>query len=354
MIQQIEPQFGVEEATAIQEYILSGGWGTEHVFTRKFEEELAKFLGVRYCSVTTSGTTALILALMAVGIQAGDEVICPSLTMMATPNSVRMLGAKPVFVDVNKFGVLDVEKAIDAITPKTKAIIYVSLNGRASDLHGLLDKCVDLGIPLVEDACQSLGSRHNGQYLGTIGDIGCFSLSPHKIISTGQGGFVVSNDEKLITRFRKLRDFGRLKGGSDIHPEFGINGKFTDFQSIIGLEQLRKLPRRLEEKRRVFSTYVLHLSKFFNFIKNDNEVVPWFVDIYLPKPEDLKRFLDERKIGSRRMYPPCHRQYCYKDDSVLPFTSVLSQMGLWLPSSPTLKNDTIGEICEVILRFVGK
>lgn len=354
MIHQIEPQFGLEEAEELKRYILSGGWGTDHTYTRRFEEELAKFLGVKYCSVTTSGTTALMLALLAVGVQEGDEVICPSLTMIATPNSVRAIGAKPVFVDVGKSGVMELQDVLNAISPRTKAVLYVSLNGRAKDLHSIQDSLIERGIALVEDACQSLGSKHNGQYLGTIGHIGCFSLSPHKIISTGQGGFAVTNNEKLIAKFRKLRDFGRLKGGSDIHPEFGINGKFTDFQSIIGLEQLKRLPDRLDRKKTTYKLYFELLGKHVNFIRNDSGVVPWFVDVYIPSPESLHKYLLSEGIGSRQMYPPCHEQGCYKTHDVLPITKVLSNMGIWLPSSVTLKEEQIEEICSKILRFLGK
>jgi perosamine synthetase len=354
MIQQIEPSFGLEEAEELKRYILSGGWGTDHVYTRQFEDELAKFLGVKYCSVTTSGTQALIFALMSVGVKEGDEVICPSLTMIATPNAVRAVGAKPIFVDVNKYGVMDTQQLLERVSPQTKAILYVSLNGRATDLHSILDQILDRGIYLIEDACQSLGSKHNGQYLGTIGHIGCFSLSPHKVISTGQGGFAVTDDEKLITKFRKLRDFGRIKGGVDIHPEFGLNGKFTDFQSIIGLEQLKKLPKRLEQKKTIFKLYKDILGNSINFIKNDEFVVPWFMDVYVPNPDSLRKYLDSEGIGSRRMYPPCHTQGCYKDSAVLPMTTLLSNMGIWLPSSPHLEERQITHICDRIKWFIGK
>jgi perosamine synthetase len=353
MIHQIEPVYGLEEANAVRDYILSGGWGTDHNYTRQFEDRLAQFLGVKYCCVTTSGTMALMLALMAVGVKQGDEVICPSLTMMASPNAVRMLGARPIFVDVNNRGVMEWREIQASISSRTKAVLYVSLNGRATDVHNILDNLIDRGIPLVEDACQSLGSKHNGQYLGTIGDIGCFSLSPHKIISTGQGGFVVSNSSETISKFRKLRDFGRLKGGSDIHPEFGINGKFTDFQSIIGLEQLKRLVDRLENKKRIYNLYHNLLADKLNFIKLEAGEVPWFIDVYAPNPDALKKFLEFEDVGSRRMYPPCHTQDCYKEDKVLPITTVLSNMGLWLPSSPHLTNEQIDRICQKIKRFMG-
>jgi perosamine synthetase len=242
MIPQIEPSFGAEEIKAISAYIKGGGWGTEHTKTRELETVIARFLGVKYVSMTTSGTQALMFALRAVGVNAGDEVLVPSLTMIATCNAVRALRAKPVFCDVDDSLCMDWQQAShEKLSPKVKAIIHVSLNGRSGQLPEIIRDCYERGIPVVEDACQSFGSKCQGHYLGSLGDIGCYSLSPHKIISTGQGGFIATNSTRLYDKFRSLKDFGRLKAGVDNHPEFGLNGKFTDFQSAIGLAQMTKL-----------------------------------------------------------------------------------------------------------------
>jgi perosamine synthetase len=352
MIPQIEPSFGAEEAKALTAYIKSGGWGTEHTKTRELEAVIARFLGVTYVSMTTNGTEALLFALRAVGVGRGDEVLVPSLTMIATCNAVRALGAKPVFCDVNDSLCMDWHLAAsEKLTPKTKAVVYVSLNGRSGGLGELIRDCYERGIPVVEDACQSFGSKHQGHYLGSLGDIGCFSMSPHKIISTGQGGFIATNSKRLYEKFRRLKDFGRECGGSDIHNEFGLNGKFTDFQSVIGLEQMRKLHSRILAKKVIYELYKKQLKGCVEMINNPSEVVPWFVDVYLDDAGKLKNYLAHKNIQTRLMYPPCHSQPCYNESWVLPNTERASKRGIWLPSSPTLKQKEIEHICQLIRAF---
>jgi perosamine synthetase len=352
MIPQIEPSFGADEIRAISSYIKSGGWGTEHLETRKLEGELASFLGVKHVSMTVNGTQALVFALMAIGVGPGDEVLVPSLTMIATVNAVRHLGAIPIFCDVNDSLCLDWQLAAsEKITARTKAVVYVSLNGRSGGLGDLIRDCYERGIPVVEDACQSLGSKHQGHYLGTLGDIGCFSLSPHKIISTGQGGFIATNSTRLYEKFKGLKDFGRQAGGTDIHPEFGLNGKFTDFQAVIGSAQMRRLGERISAKKRIYEHYRKQLGGSVDIFDNPSEVVPWFVDVYLDEASKLSGYLATRGIQTRLMYPPCHSQPCYNESWVLPNTERASKRGLWLPSSPTLKKNEIERICSLIKKF---
>jgi perosamine synthetase len=352
MINQIEPSFGAEEIKALSAYIKGGGWGTEHTKTRELESKIASFLGVKHVSMTTSGTQALMFALRAVGVNAGDEVLVPSLTMIATCNAVRALRAKPIFCDVNDSLCMDWSfAASEKLSDKTKAVIYVSLNGRSGGLSDLIRDCYERGIPVVEDACQSFGSKHQGHYLGTLGDIGCYSLSPHKIISTGQGGFIATNSTRLYDKFRSLKDFGRLEAGIDIHPEFGLNGKFTDFQSVIGLAQMEKLQSRISSKKVIYGIYKDNLSGIVDFVDTPSEVVPWFVDIYLDEAKKLKNYLAHKNIQTRLMYPPCHSQPCYNEDWNLPNTERASKRGIWLPSSPTLKKKEIERICRLIKEF---
>lgn len=352
MIPQVEPHFGNRESTALAEYIRNGGWGTEHLKSRELERVIAEFLGVKHCSLCCNGTQSLLFSLMAVGVTAGDEVLVPSLTMVATANAVRMLGATPIFCDVNDSLCLDWNLAAsEKLSPKTKAVIHVSLNGRSEGLAELIKDCYERGIMVIEDACQSFGSMHKNFYLGTLGDIGCFSMSPHKIISTGQGGFMVTNSDSLHERFRKIKDFGRLHGGEDVHPDFGMNGKFTDFQAVVGLEQMKRLKDRIASKKRIYALYEELLSGAVEFIPTKNEVTPWFVDIYVGNPERLKKYLEKKGIQTRRMYPPVHSQPCYNEGWVLPNTERYSDRGLWLPSSFTLEAEKVQFICRTIRKF---
>ncbi|MFH1088350.1 MAG: aminotransferase class I/II-fold pyridoxal phosphate-dependent enzyme, partial [Patescibacteria group bacterium] len=224
-IPQMEPWFDENETKALLGYMTSGGWVTEFKKTREFEKMIADYTGARYCSVVSNGTISLTLALMACGIRPGDEVIVPDYTMVATANAVKLAGAEVVFVDIERDTLgIDLEQIKQAISPRTKAIILVAINGRCPrDLDKLVDFCKDNGLKLIEDVAQALGAQRNGQHLGTFGDIGSFSFSTPKIITTGQGGALITNNEDIIGRLRHLRDFGREKSGADHYLTMGWN-----------------------------------------------------------------------------------------------------------------------------------
>ena len=352
-IPQMEPWFDDSEAKALYDYIKSGGWVTEFHQTRRFEEMIADFVGAQHCVVTNSGTISLTIALLAVGIGPGDEVIVPDLTMVATPNSAKLIGAEPVFVDVEPDTLcLDIDQAMKAVTGRTKAVIHVSFNGRCNDIERLQAWCSDRGIPLIEDAAQSLGSYHNGRHLGTIGDISCFSFSAPKIITTGQGGALVTNSDEFALRIRKLEDFGRTEGGNDIHHSIGFNFKFTDIQAAIGIEQMNKLPWRVERKKEIYSDFTRQLADVedVTWLPADLDgTTPWFIDVYVHDPDGLQAHLKTQGIGSRRIYPPIHSQRAYRlDHLAFPVTEQASSEGLWLPSSTKLGDDDVARVCQTI------
>lgn len=189
-INQMEPSFDKHEREALNAYMLEGGWGTEFRKTRTFEDMLKEYTGARHCWIMPNGTLSLVAALEAVGIGVGDEVICPDYTMAATANAAELIGAKSVFVDIDRKTLcMDFAKMKDAVTDRTKAIFLVSINGRyPKEMQQFVDFCAETGIHLIEDAAQSLGSFCNGRHLGRYGEIGSFSFSAPKIITTGQGG----------------------------------------------------------------------------------------------------------------------------------------------------------------------
>jgi perosamine synthetase len=355
-IPQMEPWFDAEEAEALSSYVLSGGWGTEFRQTQEFEQRLCEFTGARHCIATTSGTAALSIALMAVGMGVGDEVIVPDMTMIASPNSARMIGAVPVFADVEPATLnIDIASVESLITSRTKAVMHVSLNGRSNDILALRELCQRRGIALIEDSCQSLGSFHGDQHLGTMGDIGVLSFSPPKIITTGQGGALLTNDDDLALGIKKLKDFGRASGGHDVHDQIGFNFKFTDFQGTVGNEQMKKLPSRIARKKEIWRRYqeqLLGLQEI-NWLDTDLDLVsPWFIDIYTERRDELAAHLKENEIGSRVVYPPIHSQVAYgQEDQAFPVTESFASRGLWLPSAAQLTNDQIDRICDVIRSF---
>lgn len=359
-IMQMRPWFGDEEKAALAEYMEEDGFLTEFRRTAAFEEAIATYTGAKHCIAVNNGTISLTLAALGVGVAAGDEVIVPNYTMIATPNSVGMFGAKPVFVDVERETLcMDIEAARAAITPKTKALMLVSANGRypAAGIEAFEALCAEHGITLIEDSAQSLGSRYpDGKHIGLKGAVGSFSFSAPKIISTGQGGALVTNDDALAGRLRKLKDFGRSGGGNDVHDTIGYNFKFTELQAVIGQEQMKKLPWRVERKKEILRRYragldgVSGISLFDQDLEN---TTPWFIDCIAEGREGLMAHLKAAGIGTRVMYPPINAQEAYGVPGAHPVSEWVGEKGLWLPSMGQLTDGQIDRITGEIRAFYG-
>lgn len=359
-IPQMEPWFGEEERLALDEYMRSGGWLTEYRKTIEFEGMVADYVGVRHCIVVNNGTVSLTVAAMAAGVSAGDEVIVPNYTMIASPNSVRIFGALPVFVDVDPRTLcLDYEKTVAAITDRTRAIMLVAANGRCPGVgvNAFRELAASAQIPLIEDAAQALGSRFpDGRHIGSAGMVGSFSFSAPKIISTGQGGCIVTDDDELADRVRKLKDFGRASGGNDIHDSIGFNFKFTELQACVGIEQMRKLPWRVERKREIYSAYrqLLSGNRHVRLFEHDLSITsPWFIDALVDNRDGLVAYLKENGIGSRPMYPPINSQVAYNSPGQFPVSEYVGTHGVWLPSASQLTDAQVRRVCRTIDEFYG-
>ena len=358
MIPQMIPYFNNNEARFLQEYMESGGFLTEFKQTEKFEELIADFTGTKNAIVVNNGTVSLTLMLLACGIGPGDEVIVPNYTMIATPNSVVSVGAKPIFVDVEETTLcLDLRKIAEAITSNTKAVMFVSANGRhpSWDISKLLELCNVKNIILLEDSAQSLGSIFpSGKHMGTVGTMGSFSFSVPKIITTGQGGCVVTDNDELANKVRKLKDFGRARGGTDIHDSIGYNFKFTDLQACVGIAQMGDLKNRVIRKKEIWSRYSENLreSKVFSLFDNDlNTTAPWFIDGKSDNRDALMTYLESKNIKTRSMYPPINAQRAYSQNGEYPVSEAIGENGLWLPSYVQITNSEIDQICDAILGF---
>ena len=360
-IPQMAPWFDDAVADAVSDYMTTGAYLTEFKRTREFEEALESYIGVKHAIAVNNGTVSLSIALYACGVRAGDEVIVPDWTMVATPNSVQLLGATPVFVDIEeKTMCIDIAQVEAAITPKTTAVIHVSMNARSNDVQALAQLCRRRGVSLVEDSAQSLGSFHKGVHLGTFGDVGSFSFSSPKIISTGQGGALVTNDDELAARIRKIKDFGRARGGTDTHDVVGWNFKFTDMQGVVGVEQMKKLPFRVKRMREIWRLYREELrgvAQITMCTHDDDEArwIPWFIDIYVNENDRaaLQQHLKALAIGTRLVYPAIHSQPAYKEKNSLtfPVTERFAARGLWLPSSSKLTDAEVLRVCGAIKEF---
>jgi len=355
LLLQSRPNFGKEEAQASYDYMSEGdNFITEFKQTEKLEKMICDYTGSKYCLMTTSGTSALIVSLLTLDLKPDDEVILPNYTMIATINAIKNAGGKPVIIDVDeKTFTISKDLVEKAITNKTKAVIHVSLNNRVCDLETIVDLCQERNLFLLEDSAQSLGCFYKGKHLGRYGSIGCFSLSTPKIISTGQGGFVITDDEKLYKKMGMIKNFGRKCGGIDDFETFGLNFKFTDIQAVIGIEQMKKLDWRVNRLKEIHKIYYENL-KDLNIIQDSpfDGWLPWFIDIMVENRDDLMNFLKIHNIQTRKTYPEINKTPMYVSDEVLENSKMISEKGLFLPTHTVLGDREVELVCGLITLFI--
>lgn len=355
------PEVGAAEEERVRQ-VFATNYLNEGDVTEDFERQIAKLVDARYAVGVTSGTAAIYLSLVALGVRAGDEVIVPDITFIATANAAAMAGATPVLVDVEP-GTLNMSVAAmeAAITPRTKAVVPVHVSGRAADMEAILRVCSSRGIPVVEDAAEALSSRHCGRWLGTFGAAGCFSFSPNKTITTGQGGVVVTDDKELGIRLRQLKDQGRPvrgTGGDDAHPVLGFNFKLTNLQAAVGLGQLERLSVRLERIRRTYCIYRDELAgvKGIRILPFDIDAgeQPQWVDALADRRNEFDAFLAQNGAGCRRFWLPIHTQMPYlRSDLAFPNSTRLCKDAIWLPSAFQMTDTDVQYVCGVIRKFYG-
>lgn len=350
------PVMGQREKQLIGE-VIDKNFPNDGDYTADFERRLAEICGVPYAVAVTSGTAALFLGLVACGVEPGDEVIVPDITFIASANAIKLAGATPVLVDVdpNNF-CIDPSRVKLAITSRTKAIIPVHVSGRAADISALLEIAQKHGLRIVEDAAEALGSYADGRHLGSLGDVGCFSFTANKTITTGQGGMVITKDAAIHQRLRELKDQGRPirgTGGADVHVSVGYNFKFTDLQAAMGLAQLETLDKRRNHLRHVFCIYRellgddprIRLPSF----DIDAGACPQWVDAMIEDRDGLYNYLLDHHIQTRKYWYPLHTQAPYRSsDENFPMSIKVSYNSLWLPSAFTLSDDDIHFVCRHI------
>ena len=357
VINQIEPWINRQEEKEVLAALRSG-WLTEAKRTEKFAQAVAEFTGSRYASILSNGTVTLFAGLKALGVGPGDEVIVPDMTMVASPNSIVLTGAKPVFVDISRKNLcLDLDEVEKKITAKTKAMMPVAFNGRAPNMKRLLKIAKKRKLFIIEDAAQALGCFFRRKHLGTFSDVGSFSFSTPKVITTGQGGALVTNSKKIYEKIIRLKDFGRIDRNTQDHDEIGYNFKFTDLQAALGIVQMKKLPWRLKRKKAMYRLYYQELKAVeeIKFIQTDlSQTSPWFIDIMVEEPIALQKYLQAKKIGARLFYPAIHTTKPYQGIGKFSNSLWASRHGLWLPSSTFLSDNDIKRVCREIKGFYEK
>lgn len=354
-----QPAFTGKELQYVSECVLTGWISSAGKFVGRFEHMMADFVGARYAVATSSGTTALHLAMLAAGIGPGDEVIVPALTFIATANAVTYTGAKPVFVDSEEeTWNLDPVLVEKAITPRTKAIIPVHLYGHPAHMAPILEMAARHGLKVIEDAAEAQGAHYQGRPAGSLGDIGVFSFYGNKIVTTGEGGMLVTNDSDLADRARVLRDHGMRPERRYWHPVLGYNYRMTNLQAAVGVAQMEKIADILETRRKLAETYTRALSGIEGITLPPHadwaEPVCWLYSIVIQPDrfgctrDQLMAALKKADIDSRAFFPCIHQQPVYATGQTFPVAETLSRNGLSLPSYPGIQPKDIERIADVI------
>ncbi|MBF0408301.1 MAG: DegT/DnrJ/EryC1/StrS family aminotransferase [Candidatus Riflebacteria bacterium] len=329
----------------------------------KMEKELADYLGTKYALGVSSGTDALLIALMALGIGDGDEVITSPYTFFATAGCIHRTGATPVFVDIEPDTYnIDVSKIEAAITPKTKAIMPVHLFGQSTDMNEINAIARKHGLSVIEDACQAISSQYEGKMVGNLGTVACFSFFPSKNLGCfGDGGLVSTNDEKLFNKLKCIRVHGTE--AQYYHKTVGINGRLDALQAIVVSEKLPYLESWSEGRRKNAARYNSLFSGNKNVVipvqRPDRKHIYNQYVISVDNRDELKAFLTSNEIGCAVYYPlPLHLQECFsnlgKKAGDFPVSERASKTTLALPVYPELSPEAIDFVAAKINEFTSR
>lgn len=365
--------FDEKEEQAVLD-VLKSKWISTGPKSLEFENKFAAMLDANHALSTSNCTVSLHLALKLVGIKAGDEVICPSLTFVATANAIRYIDATPIFADIKSFEdlTMDPEDVESKITSKTTAIIVMHYGGFACDMERIMAIAQKYNLKVIEDACHGPLSEYQGKKLGTIGDIGCFSFFSNKNISTGEGGMLVMNNQVIYDRAKLLRSHGmtsmsyqRASGHSTAYDvvDLGYNYRMDDIRAAIGVVQLDKIEEDLLKRASIRKLYIDKISEIEDIIipfKNHNEFSSNYIfTIILKKSnankrDDIRNKLAELGIQTSVHYPAVHRFSIYKDFyTELPKTDYVANNLITLPMYSKLNEDQIIYIYESILKIIS-
>lgn len=351
-----EPSLKGNELQYVSECVLTGWVSSAGRFVNQFEEMFAEYCGSKYAIATSNGTTALHLALLACDIGPGDEVIVPTLTFIATANAVTYTGAKPVFIDSEQeTWNMDANLISNLLNSKTKAIIPVHLYGHPTDMDPVLDIARRKGLKVIEDAAEAHGATYKGNRVGGIGDLGIFSFYGNKIITTGEGGMVVTNNKDYANKIRMLRDHGMSTKKRYWHPYIGYNYRMTNLQAALGVAQMERVDSIVDKKHKIAKAYSDGLKDIqgINLPPDANwaENIFWMYSILINQEEfgrtrdQVIDILKEKLVDSRPFFTPIHNQPIYKLNKSFPIAESLSLRGINLPSAVTL---TISDIDYII------
>jgi len=357
-----EPTLTSRELSYMTQAVKSRWVSSIGEFIDRFEAGYARYTGTKYALTVSNGTTALHLSLITGGIKEGDEVIVPDLTFIATANAVAYIGAKPIFADIDPDSMcIDPEDIRRKISSKTRVILPVHLYGHPADMTPIMKIAKEYDLLVIEDCAEAHGAEYKGRKVGSIGKCGVFSFYGNKIITTGEGGMITTNDERFYNRAKYLRDHAMSKKKRYWHTEIGYNYRLTNIQAALGLAQLERIDEILEKKRRIFNWYKeglgnikgIKLSPELDWAKNVYWMVCMIIDKFNEKKrDDFIEALRKEGIDTRPFFYPCSMMPMYKKDNLCnPVSYEIYKRGINLPSGYSLKKKDVSYIVNAIKKY---
>jgi perosamine synthetase len=363
MIPVCDPYLNGRELDYVAVCIKTNWISSKGKYIEEFEQKFAEYCGCKYGITTTNGTTALHLALVSLGIGKGDEVIIPTFTMIATAFAVAYTGATPVLVDADKeTWNMDVSQIESKITPRTKAILPVHIYGHPCEMDEIINIAKKHNLYVIEDAAEAHGSEYKGKKVGGFGQINCFSFYANKIITTGEGGMVVTDDFEIAEKARRMKDLAHSKSKRFLHTDIAYNYRMTNLQAALGLAQFEKINEYID-RRRAHAFLYNDLLKNIQGIKLPPEKeyvknVYWMYGILLEDEfgisrDDLAEQLKIKGIETRDFFIPVHQQPAFIKMGLFqneryPVADLLCKTGLYLPSGSGLSEIQIREVCLAV------
>lgn len=365
-----EPLLNGNEKKYLCECIDTGWISSEGPFVKEFEDKMSALVGRKYGIAVSNGTAALEVAVKALGISEGDEVIMPTFTIISCAMAVTKVGAVPVLVDSDvQTWNMDIHKIEAKITDRTKAIMIVHLYGLPAEVDEIIELAQKYGLKVIEDAAEMHGQSYKGRPCGSFGDISTFSFYPNKHITTGEGGMVVTNDAALAERCRFLRNLCFRRDIRYVHDEISDNYRFTNLQAAVGLAQIERIDEFIARKRSMGKYYTEHLKNVDGLILPVSETeyadnIYWVYGLLLDKNIkstnfDVQKILSEEGIGTRTFFWCIHEQPVYRkmglfDNESYENAEYLARKGFYIPSGLALTEEQMGIVVEKVKEAVGK
>tara|TARA_B110000003_G_scaffold276506_1_gene323395 strand:+ start:1915 stop:3048 length:1134 start_codon:yes stop_codon:yes gene_type:complete len=367
------PSVSSKEIKLVTEAVTKGWYDDRNLHTNQFIVEFSKLINRKYVLPTSNCTSAIHLSLLSLGIKEGDEVIVPDITWVASVSPIIYVGAKPIFIDINKDDwCLNIDSFKKAITKRTKAIIAIDLYGNIPDMDVVEEICKEKNIKLIEDAAEGLGSKYKKRPAGSFGDISVFSFNATKIAMSGQGGVLATNDKDLYEKAKLYSHHGMVKYTDKTtfwSVVVGYNYQWTNIQAALALAQIRRIDELVEKRRKIFKWYFEELSIYDGLSLNfENENVYssyWVVSVVLDdkfnlKKEKLLKLMSKENIDCRPIFYPSSIMPAFKDYHSPKYelentnSYHISAYGVSLPSYANLEEEDVKYICGVFLKIISK